>query len=1800
MLPAAGRRIKTRKQANMRRQQPYNVAPVDATATSAAAQAFLAKSKSNANLAAAAAGAALRSRPTTPTNVAEVQTKRTMRRSSVTSSRSGSVNGRPSSMLERRLSSGSMTERTFREPSPNSGAARPPARDAPPVPAIPAGLRDAPNYAGHGRSSSLQPTMRMSSPPPTNDGRGSSMQPPTRTNMRPARVQGFSQNFTPERPKSRTGSVNFSYPTSLQRRISDRSDETNRSLTPTRPAIDLNEMVYDSNTRSFRSRGDLMMYEQRVLTAMSQEPPRRKKSMRNSTGGAGTHLAQGSVGGRMKVGPPMVQRQQPVEQPQQQERYLPRTLRHLDAQQGLSPRQNLTERQQPQPPPQQQQHQHSPQYIEPLKQQRQTDSRTSNKSPQAHASDYESDASNTSDKAIQSSRKDLAKRPSVIHERSEPDDSRTDDRHDKVLGSQATVRHSKEHIPQGIISTPATRTQKPELAPQAAPEHIEAVEHSSIAPQLDKLESNLTEATLVNSSTRGPSLSPTRKPQFLSPADPVSGLRHEPPYRSISPRKSALKRSSSRGPSPFGENPADWTMGHGSAELSDASTDMSGSRPMRRKSVRVSFDEGSNVMVPEELIEVPIRRIRSGGSYRGTSNSPFDEEPPADMMGARPVLPIFGSVRKREHVEMERPLVKPYEGPAPSTQHAFGPSSDHAVGGILTQDHATKPQNEPNISKSREPVPTVVTSIENDSYGSDESSDSVQIAQAPAIEIPPEEREAPQGPDHGMRKPRFIEDLGDESDTPTKEMVEPHPLLTQQNLLDEQRQLFHPENDGGDSLVSAPPSALAQPKSKESAMSDGKISSSLPFTPSEDDDLVTLTRKAVKTELPNGTPPNLVVTVPTPIAEQKEWQPKIPGGLSSWDSDESVDGTAEAEDEFVDAKRGASPEQMTKDAPLGVLVANTEVTPAQVGIAEPEPVEVQHAHTMPAVGGIATETATILELERGRPRSTHSDVSEGNSVYSDAAERLTDNEDGEGFMSLDAVVESPTAKVQERFVAPASISPRGNRNRTEEDEDWVKTQLYWSALSNEKKRELEAEAKRLALEESSDDETPTRQRPQKQRQRSVQEAGSAPKMAPRFPAQQQQQQPQQQTRYVSPVRNYQIQPGAKGGPNGVPTTTSAMRHSFRQPKQQQTMETGGSGRMRTSLRDNQPPPQQYIPPAPAQRQRPVSSSNRPQSSNGLAAGAASAAGGITATQLARAIVLKQNEAKAKAEQQAQTSRNPLQRRGSAGSDSSFKRERPKGEGFFNKSMRNGTHARTSSPPVGERGRRFSVRSMSPVGRRPQISAPSTARTTTLRDNNGPAASSQTTEKTGGFFGRRKGKAPAAATGSANIFGKSRFIHSDSDEDAPAPQTFKSRFADSESDDEADFNPAPMASRSMGSRSFRSRTAGKLVAEPERPRSAIQFGQQTRPTTIRKPSRVLEEDENDLEDFDIDAETREKTRLNESMTSRYSYAHGRQQSVEEQAAAQGVNPEAIRLAQAYFGKGLTTTTPHQGMGNRMASGGKLTKRTGTTTPPEPSITVNRNAAAGSIESIGLSPNRTVVPPANLSRSPPPKEKKGFMSSILGRKKKDPSSQVGKNTTGDFGARRDTSLERNQMDLDAARRLEEPLAPRVNNPKLRKKGAPQLERAGSFNSAILLNSQVPAVSTPTVEGVEAPQVERAGHPVPETAREPIDGVGGGQIVHNDAIKQLRADHPRTGGPVDGVEDKLLGAHKAIDAPKPEHGTSSGPTDGVETGKDKRGSIQRSSSAATVDFAGVTGDKKKDGKKKKGFLRRIFDLQSSKGRM
>lgn len=930
----------------------------------------------------------------------------------------------------------------------------------------------------------------------------------------------------------------------------------------------------------------------------------------------------------------------------------------------------------------------------------------------------------------------LGKKPSIVHEESDE----TDDEVDSIARPSQKVLDALDAVP--------TRLSIAERADQPSDEVIKNHPADSISPEQARLPKAITKekrAVFVenkpvtglsresSTSRRSSSNSPARQAHFSSTPSDSLAVRHAPLPRSASPIKSALKRTS---PAPNEISP------------SDKSSEVSGSRHVsphqreenagpRKKSVRVSFDDrtmatvvGESVPSGEEDSPAPPSPPQSKrpwysniGRTKRKEYSLEDDE----IMKPRPALPSFGSVRDHKTREPEeRPLVRPYDpnySPAVPSSPELRPSSsgatvdagtpneipvgqpnDRVIGSVLAQEQTSR--NAPNISRFREPLPPVVTSVEGGGYMSDsnKSSDSDDD---------------------------LLDSVAGASD------IEELPS-TQATQLDTQ------ENSQNNSII------LEEAKPADTQTDP----SSQPHT-SQDIPEIAITQPSPRVPEPRTSTANML----------EDHYFEVPGGFPDEESDST------------------SGPQTVPETSNGQINSNA----SQSAIFEPK------ALVHPAQPETLPQTTLTTTTPVGALDGNSTDDSES-SVYSDAYE---DPSEMDGFMSLDAVVESPISKMPtglpelpgdipeqldikepqpqvSQQLAATTLSPEPPRDQ----DDWEQAKAFWRGLSTEKRLQLEREAAEEAGAEGDEEEVAHPVRRNSGRKKTTQRQSKVAKPQLRTSTT-----PAEPTIIPDPSRVYMIQPGSKANHEPVsPTSTSPrMRTSLR-------AEQRGMNGLRKTMRP-QSMPQQASQPSPrrtAQRENTtqvLSKKNRPQST----------AAASQAFQPAPSNIHVPTE-------------NPtLQRRGSDASDSSFKRSRAvKGGNFgFRTSMRPSS---VRSPPDATRGSgRFSLRSLSPTGSSFRHSP------TTNGGGAAPTGMMKRTLRSGSVssqervlpaihlpsFGRSN-KASAAKHSKKT----SRFGDSDDDDDDRIPK-FNSRFDDSS--DEDNIRPTSSHTRPLSKGTLRTAT-----------------------------------------------------------------------------------------------------------------------------------------------------------------------------------------------------------------------------------------------------------------------------------------------------------------------------------------------------------------------------------------------------------
>ncbi|EXJ62293.1 hypothetical protein A1O7_02726 [Cladophialophora yegresii CBS 114405] len=677
-----------------------------------------------------------------PVPVDQVQTKRMVQRQASSGSLSNSTRGRGRGGLQRQSSSGSMTERTFRTPSPSPS--RPVSRSepqAPPIPTIPqhfAPPATAPVKKKKRASSQEAPQPREFSPSlvrPHNRGqsldRYGSSQPP----VLPASAQRNS--YAPssndlERTDSKN-SVNFSRPLSPR----PQSPMAQPSVAQS-PALTNGDRV-NGEAKSNAVAAAISPVQaasiQQELAQTAKKPVKKKK--KKVAGGTveGSHLHAGTMANNPAVTPlePSPEPQQPSlsdDQPPS------RKTKKRAAVTGESTHFPVVE------------------------------------SPRSD-SDSDSNVERKREKRTQRASGILQKQPSIVREDWEGEQQEQDtpiqDRVSMDPSAQDVLTLTQDKRPTNAanvsrkIGEPITlptitdRPRSPEQPASAAP----ATEDPP-AVSMNHLQASGPQPT------RGTSLSPSRSTRFSDrlSSDLAAGRKHEPPPRSISPAKPALKHSSPSGAD--GQIRGSSVTPSESSDISSASLD---GPPKRKKSVRVSFDAQPEIVGTAVNGSSPVGspgKERKSWLGLGKSKPPLSTIPSSgdmeEVMKPRPQLPSFGSVRGQKFKDTnESNTAQTPRSPAETRSlptdsnnvsrsgtsseassahipHTTGVSSDHAVGAILAREAQTAAQRNAQ-NPSNEPLPPEVRSVEGVLSYSDEESNTSEAGEGISVTPTPAPRE---------------------------------------------------------------------------------------------------------------------------------------------------------------------------------------------------------------------------------------------------------------------------------------------------------------------------------------------------------------------------------------------------------------------------------------------------------------------------------------------------------------------------------------------------------------------------------------------------------------------------------------------------------------------------------------------------------------------------------------------------------------------------------------------------------------------------------------------------------------------------------------------------------------------------------------------------------------------------------------------------------------------------------------------------------------------------------------------------
>ncbi|KAF1829321.1 hypothetical protein BDW02DRAFT_510224 [Decorospora gaudefroyi] len=692
-----------------------------ASASLAATKAFIRNAETNGDLSSAAAAAALRTHVTTPTPVGETVTKRMVRRGSLSSTASGS---RPApGPLRRQSSSGSMTERSFRAPSPAI---------APPVPPVP---RDVQQQVGgsvvHRRASSLEPAYRGGSPAPRGGGRGVSLD-------RGASMAGRGQrpahnHLTHVAEEDDTSlSVNFSRP------ISPAATGTRQNPSPPSshgwfagPVVDQEAVQRMSSTSRPKTSSGVSRYDvanaHRSVQSAAERPV---KTHDISHGAQGLRLTSGSMrakpSGTAVPSQSFLPRQtaRPVDPNSPDAIYDPSTRKFIHKQDAMARHRELHEEEEPEParhPVARHVDSFHPMHI--------PEDHMGRGSPTPVRYYVRQEEAPPQQREEPLPRFDTTARRSEPVERSEPylgagtvtpySDDFADA--DTQTPEQANTSRKLEDSGYGTIVG-----QKEDVAPPTIAGNQDSPYPRLASPAIPTPSNALTaqgRGSIRAGHDRNTSLSPPRNAHFAPVAVQLSGTKHDPLPRSVSPAKSALKASPSvlrRGESPIARNGRLYSKG-ASSEASVTDSDDGGRK--KKRSVRVSFEEDPVVAGAAAHTETNTSTAQSGLSASKWSPIAEKEDELEDFMKPRPALPLFGSIRDKERRPRDDMAEKVTETVSPaamsasagSMREASQASSDMAIGNVLAHDFATKQ------AASNDPLPPDVTTVEGSGYASDSS-----------------------------------------------------------------------------------------------------------------------------------------------------------------------------------------------------------------------------------------------------------------------------------------------------------------------------------------------------------------------------------------------------------------------------------------------------------------------------------------------------------------------------------------------------------------------------------------------------------------------------------------------------------------------------------------------------------------------------------------------------------------------------------------------------------------------------------------------------------------------------------------------------------------------------------------------------------------------------------------------------------------------------------------------------------------------------------------------------------------------
>ncbi|PYI26700.1 hypothetical protein BP00DRAFT_50574 [Aspergillus indologenus CBS 114.80] len=312
----------------------------------------------------------------------------------------------------------------------------------------------------------------------------------------------------------------------------------------------------------------------------------------------------------------------------------------------------------------------------------------------------------------------LVKRPSTV-----PEDAQGEEQ------AETSAPAQRAELPRGGTVTPESpQTIKPQSTPDQTKDQLLSppISPPSSQPSVDA-------SVELQPSHMRQSSSPGRSARFsrhLLVANLPSDHLHQPPPRSVSPAKSALKHTRKDG---LASDPHPETVlrpGPALSELSDGTSvasDDGSKQGARKRHAKVSFDDEAEIVgtaaspptSPDEVLpESPQSKPKSKGGWFAKRKHNLRSGTPDEfehMLKPRLALPSFGSIRGNRTGGQPEPQPREISdnesttsSDSPIDTSRFSFSNDHAVGGVLVNAQGEVPQESTTLIRPASPLPTVL------------------------------------------------------------------------------------------------------------------------------------------------------------------------------------------------------------------------------------------------------------------------------------------------------------------------------------------------------------------------------------------------------------------------------------------------------------------------------------------------------------------------------------------------------------------------------------------------------------------------------------------------------------------------------------------------------------------------------------------------------------------------------------------------------------------------------------------------------------------------------------------------------------------------------------------------------------------------------------------------------------------------------------------------------------------------------------------------------------------------------------